>query len=51
MTQDEIDDLYRWTDDDDDTGSRVPSMTYEQGIRAVLDVLSGECTVEDLMEG
>ena len=35
-------DLLDWCMDADNDGSHYPGMTYEQGIRAVLDWLAGE---------
>lgn len=50
-TQAELNQIMDWTSEAEETGSMYPGMTYEQGVRAMCDVLQGEMTVEELIDG
>lgn len=42
-TQKEIDEVIDWTSESESTGSsNYPGMTYEQGVRAAIDWVTGE---------
>jgi hypothetical protein len=50
MSQEEIDKLYDWACNEDEGGAtRYAGMSYEDGIKAVIDVLNGEATVDELI--
>lgn len=45
----ELERLQTWMHQGLDLGSRYPAMSYEDGMKDMLEVLSGEMTVEDLI--
>lgn len=48
LTNTQIDQLHAFTFRAEETGeSKFPGMSYEEGIKAVLDVLDGNISVED----
>jgi hypothetical protein len=50
MTEAEIQKLYTWACNKEGHGeTHYAGMTYEDGIKAVLDILEGEGTVDDLI--
>ncbi len=51
-TDEELNELYAWACNEENGGvSRYSGMTYEEGIKAVIDLLQGNVELSDIVEG
>jgi hypothetical protein len=47
MTDEELERIYNWADENE---GRFIGMTYLEGIKAMVDLLQGNMTIEELLE-
>ncbi len=50
LTQAELDQIREYIQDAITNGSKLHGMSYEQGIEAMLDVIEGDVSIEELLE-
>ena len=50
LTEDDINRLRDYIFEADENGTHFAGMNYEQGMAAVLDIIEGEYTVDELLE-
>lgn len=50
MSEEDLERLRNYVFEADEKGTHFAGMTYEQGMSAVLDIIEGECTVDELLE-
>ena len=50
LTDEDLTRIYSWASEKEDGDTRYHSMTYEQGIKSMVEVLEGKMTVDDLLE-
>ena len=51
VTDDDLNKLYDWACNEDDNGrTRYAGMTYEDGIKAVIDFIQGNVDIKELMD-
>jgi hypothetical protein len=50
ISNDELNRIYAWACEGEDAGGRFPGMTYENGIKDMVDLLQDNLDIDDLLE-